>query len=105
MTALTKNRPIRPPELHTCLPGPDRKRVPSDYVYQLRYRSTNPDQIGCVMLWEVHGGRSPYQIAIERDCSGEMRSHCTCADAIFRSHVEGHVCKHVRGFLDLGRAA
>src|SRR5438876_2270855 len=89
--------------LDTQLPGPDRKRLPKNYRYRLAYRNADPEAIGCVMLWEVRGGRTSYQIAIERDETGAMRSHCTCADAVFRGHVHDHVCKHVRGFLKLGR--
>jgi hypothetical protein len=89
--------------LRAELPGPDRKRQPTGYHYLLHYRARDPEQIGCVMLWEVSGGRTAYQIAIQRDEAGHIHSHCTCGDAVFRSHVEGHVCKHVRGFLQLGR--
>ena len=88
--------------LHTELPGPDRKRQPKDYRYRLAYRNPDPDAIGCVMLWEVRGGRTPYQIAIERDERGLMQAHCTCADAVFRAEAEGRFCKHVRGFLQSG---
>src|SRR4051812_26602939 len=91
--------------LHTELPGPDRKRLPKNYRYRLAYRNPDPDAVGCVMLWEVRGGRTPYQIAIERDDKGLMQAHCTCADAVFRGHLGDHVCKHVRGFVTLGRPA
>jgi hypothetical protein len=91
------------PTFATILPGPDRKRQPARYRYRLVYH--NPDQAepGCLLLWEVSGGRVPYQIAIEREESGEMRSHCTCPDAVYRDDRPGHTCKHVRGFLHLGQ--
>jgi hypothetical protein len=56
------------------------------------------------MTWEVSGGRMPYQIALERDETGTLRIHCTCADAVFRAEDEGRFCKHVRGLLQVGRA-
>jgi hypothetical protein len=82
------------------LPGPDRKRSATNYLYRLTYRNPNDRAPGCVMTWEVQGGRLLYQIAMERDDSGGLHCHCTCADAIFRAEVEGRSCKHVRGFLD-----
>ncbi len=90
--------------LATILPGPDRKRSAACYSFRLLYRNPDPEAIGCVMTWEVQGGRLPYQVAVERDEAGELRLHCTCADAIFRGEVEGRACKHVSGFLKLGRA-
>jgi hypothetical protein len=92
------------PTLTAVLPGPDRKRSAADYEYRLTWRNADPDAVGCLLLWHVFGGRSPYQIAIEREESGEMRSHCTCADAVYRADVPGHICKHVRGFFQLGKA-
>jgi hypothetical protein len=83
----------------TMLPGPDRKRTESTYGYQLIYRNPSADEAGCVMLWHVAGGRMAYQIALERDASGELHFHCTCADAIFRAEAENRICKHVRGLL------
>lgn len=91
------------PILETELPGPTRKRTPAPYLYGLTYRNPNPFASGCVMVWEVRGGRIPYQIVIERDDTGEMHCHCTCADAIYRDDIPGHVCKHIQGFLQLGR--
>jgi len=56
------------------------------------------------MLWEVLGGRLDYQIALERAESGDLRWHCTCADAVYRGEYDSrHVCKHVRGLKELGR--
>jgi hypothetical protein len=84
------------------LPGPDRKRGEVDYRYDLTYRNPDPEAVGCVLTWEVRGGRLPYQIAVEREEAGRLRLHCTCADAIFRAELEGRFCKHVRGFLQTG---
>ena len=55
------------------------------------------------MIWEVSGGRLSYQIALECGETGNLRLHCTCADAIFRAEEEGRFCKHVLGLLDFGR--
>jgi hypothetical protein len=91
------------PLLTTVLPGPDRKRVHAPYCYRLTYHNPCADGAGCVMLWEVSGGRLLYQIALERDEAGNLRIHCTCADAIFRCEAESRFCKHVHGLLRLGR--
>jgi len=88
--------------LHASLPGPDRKRTASPYSYRLTYRNPKDSASGCVMTWEVTGGRMAYQIAMERDDTGTLRIHCTCADAIFRAEDEGGFCKHVHGLLRLG---
>jgi hypothetical protein len=90
--------------LATVLPGPDRKRTVRCYSFRLLYRSPEPEVIGCVTAWEVQGGRAPYQLAVEREETGTLRLHCTCADAIFRAEPEGRFCKHVSGFLKLGCA-
>ena len=84
------------------LPGADRKRHPSVYRYQLTYANPGLDEAGCAQLWEVAGGRSVYQLALERQESGELRWHCTCADAVYRGENEPHVCKHIRGLLSMG---
>jgi hypothetical protein len=89
--------------LIASLPGPTRKRTPSDYRYRLTYRNPAPDAPGCALLWEVVGGRLEYQVALEREPSGALRWHCTCADAVYRGEDAPHVCKHVRGLLELGR--
>ena len=83
------------------LPGADRKRQPALYEYRVTYR--NPEQQpGCLMTWEVTGGRESYQIALEQTDSGEHTWHCTCADAIFRGDKDPtHRCKHVRGLADV----
>src|ERR1700722_18029531 len=98
------------PTFHTkklliaALPGPTRKRTPSPYCYRLTYRHPEPAVPGCALLWDVLGGRMRYQIALERDTDGSLHWHCTCADAIYRGETEpNHVCKHVRGLLQLGR--
>jgi hypothetical protein len=98
--------PLPPPNRTTLglvslvVPGPDRKRQPAPYSYRIAYR--NPDAaVGeCVMVWDVYGGRMPYQVAAERDRTG-IRYHCTCADAVYRGDVDPrHVCKHVAALLD-----
>ena len=89
--------------LFTALPGPNRKRQTTTYRYKLIYSNPRPDGAGCAMLWEVEGGRLTYQVALERAESGALRWHCTCADAVFRGENAPHVCKHVRGLLELRR--
>ena len=93
------------PILFRLLPGPSRQRIASPYGYRLTYRNPESAAPGCVMTWEVSGGRLLYQIALERDPAGNLRLHCTCADAIFRGEVEGRFCKHLLGLLELGRPA
>jgi hypothetical protein len=85
--------------LFTLLPGPDRKRTEQTYCYRLTYRNPVDSEVGCVMTWEVSGGRLTYQIALERDRAGELHLHCTCADAVYRADEEGRQCKHLRGLL------
>jgi hypothetical protein len=88
----------------TTLPGPSRKRVPSPYCYRLTFRNPEPAVPGCALLWDVLGGRLTYQVALERETTGDLRWHCTCADAVYRGEAEeNHVCKHVRGLLNVGR--
>jgi hypothetical protein len=87
----------------THLPGPDRKRSETVYRYRLTYRTTAPEAAGCLMTWEVNGGRMSYQVAVERQEDGRVRLHCTCADAVFRGETEGRACKHVRGLVSVGR--
>jgi hypothetical protein len=67
-------------------------------------RNPNPAEVGCVMSWEVKGGRLAYQVAVEREKTGRLRCHCTCADAVFRAEAEGRYCKHVKGFLAWGES-
>jgi hypothetical protein len=86
------------------LPGPTRKRAHSPYRYRLVYRNPEPGGEGCAQLWEVSGGRLPYQIALERQSSGGLRWHCTCADHVYRHEdFPNYRCKHVRGLITLGR--
>ena len=83
------------------LPGPDRKRQPNIYTYRITYRNPVAAQAGCVMTWEVAGGRLAYQIALERTSAGKLRWHCTCADAVYRGEDNSrHVCKHVQGLIE-----
>jgi hypothetical protein len=85
------------------LPGPSRKRTPSAYCYRLTYRTPDPAEPGCLLLWDVLGGRDVYQIALQRQQGGGLRWHCTCADAVYRGESRPHLCKHVRGLQALGR--
>jgi hypothetical protein len=85
------------------LPGPTRKREPGPYCYRLSYRNPHPHEPGCVLLWDVYGGRQEYQIALERETTGKLRWHCTCADAVYRGEDAPHICKHVRALQALGR--
>jgi hypothetical protein len=98
----TQRTSMEPFHLTAHLPGPDRKRTEAVYRYFLTYHNPDPDAVGCVLAWEVHGGRLAYQIAVERQDAGQLRIHCTCADAVFRAENEGRLCKHVRGFLQSG---
>jgi hypothetical protein len=85
------------------LPGPSRQRTPSPYCYRLTYRTPTPTEPGCLLLWDVLGGRDVYQIALQRQAGGGLRWHCTCADAVYRGENRPHLCKHVRGLRALGR--
>lgn len=87
----------------TSLPGPSRKREASPYCYRLIYQTPEPSRRGCTLLWEVLGGREVYQVALERQASGRLRWHCTCADAVYRGEDRPHLCKHVRGLRATGR--
>jgi hypothetical protein len=89
--------------LFTSLPGPTRKREPRPYCYRLTYCNPRPHEPGCVLLWEVYGGREEYQVALEREPTGRLRWHCTCPDAVYRGMYSLHLCKHVRGLRALGR--
>jgi len=82
--------------LTAILPGPARDQEHSLYQYRLMYRNPDAAGQGCLMLWQVIGGRDTYQITLERDEWEQVHWHCTCADAIYRgSTIPGHVCKHV----------
>jgi hypothetical protein len=87
-------------DLSALLPGPDRMRSPKVYYFRLSYRNPTDGAVGCVMTWDVYGGRMPYQIAVERREDQHLTVHCTCADAVFRREEEGRLCKHVQGFLE-----
>jgi hypothetical protein len=102
-TATIPKRLLASTTVFASLPGPTRKRAPSAYRYQLMYRNPEPNHPGCVLLWDVHGGREAYQIALERESGGTLRWHCTCADAVYRGEDTPHTCKHVRGLQRLGR--
>jgi hypothetical protein len=88
-----------------ALPGPTRKRTSSPYCYRLTHRNPDAAAPGCVLSWEVLGGREVYQIDLERMASGKTRWQCSCADAIYRGENRPHTCKHVRGLQALGRPA
>lgn len=99
LTTPTVRRP-RHAAAVSLLPGPDRKRTLAEYRFRVTYCNPHPNEPGCVTVWEVTGGRMPYQVASERTDRGAIRWHCTCADAVFRGEGTGHVCKHVTGLLD-----
>lgn len=83
------------------LPGPNRKRTPRLYGFRVIYRNPDATEEGCLMTWEVLGGREKYQIALERLWTGGVKWHCTCADAIYKgSKNPYHVCKHVRAIQE-----
>jgi hypothetical protein len=103
MPPTQSNRPLASDILYSSLPGPSRKRTPSPYCYRLIHRNPDPGEPGCMLLWEVFGGRQPYQIALEREESGHLRYHCTCADFVYRAENSNHLCKHIRGLQALGR--
>jgi hypothetical protein len=95
---------LHPGVAFTTLPGPSRKRMPSPYCFRITYQNPKPDADGCVLAWDVMGGRDIYQVALERLPSGQVRWHCTCADAVYRGENQPqHTCKHVRGLQALGR--
>jgi hypothetical protein len=90
-------------DLVTLLPGPGRKRTTALYRYRVAYRNPDQEAIGCVILWEVTGGRTAYQVALERDDTDNLYLHCTCADAVFHAEDAGRFCKHMHGLLQFGR--
>jgi hypothetical protein len=100
---LLDHPPAPPVVLFTLLPGPSRKRTPHRYGYRLTYRAAEEGAVGCVLMWDVFGGRQAYQIALERNEAGTLHCHCTCADAVYRAENDGRFCKHVRGLLDFVR--
>jgi hypothetical protein len=97
MTATQTN-----PGFTLVLPGPTRKRMPSHYSYRLAYRNPDHDEIGCVAIWDVLGGREEYQILLERAENTELLWHCCCADSVYRQNDQHtHHCKHVRGLFEI----
>jgi hypothetical protein len=93
------------PDILTAdLPGPTRKRTPSQYGFRLTYRSLDPRAEECILLWDVYGGRLTYQIAVEREERGSLRWHCTCADWVYRGEdFPDYQCKHIRALRARGR--
>jgi hypothetical protein len=84
------------------LPGPSRKREPAPYHFRVTYRNPDATEPGCVMTWEVLGGREGYQIALERTPAGEHVWHCTCPDAVYHGeNKHAYRCKHVQGLTEL----
>lgn len=98
--AIACHEPYTPLALLTLLPGPGRKRVPQLYGYRLTYRNPDRNGPGCVMAWEITGGRMTYQVALERNAVGNLHFHCTCADAVYRAEGAGRFCKHIRGLCE-----
>jgi hypothetical protein len=90
--------------IFAALPGPSRKRTPSPYCYRLTYQNADSAGEGCVLAWDVLGGRDVYQVALERLASGKLCWHCSCADAVYRGESRAQSCKHVRGLQATGRA-
>ncbi|MGL6076549.1 MAG: hypothetical protein ACRC8S_20530 [Fimbriiglobus sp.] len=89
------------PTLSLPLPGPSRKREITDYRYRVLFKSPDISQVGCAVVWEVEGGRMPYQVALERTEQHELKWHCTCADAVYRCEGKRHrYCKHISGIME-----
>ena len=69
-------------------------------------RCWNITEPGCVMTWQVTGGREEYQVAAERADDGHINWHCTCPDAIYHERYRNAChCKHVQGIQALLRSA
>ena len=86
--------------VNTCrvnLPGPSRRRHPVNYEYVRTWHNDDRKAIGCLEVWEVHGGREVYQVALEQRAGGWRQWSCTCAHAIYRAEPLGRACKHVLG--------
>ena len=89
--------------ISVTIPGPTRKQEPAEYRFRVTYRCGPTRDPGCLMTWEVTGGRSPYQLALERTDAGGTRWHCTCADFVYRGERgdrPAYQCKHVHGLVD-----
>lgn len=102
---LSRKQILPPGVLFTCLPGPTRKRLLAPYCYRLIHQQRHSHAPGCLLLWDVLGGRDIYQVALERLDGGKLRWHCTCADAIYRGEKRGSLCKHVQGLRSYQRYA
>jgi hypothetical protein len=97
-----KPKPRASGAIAVTLPGPSRKREPAEYRFRVTYRGTGLREPGCLMTWEVTGGRSPYQLALERTEAGDTVWHCSCADFAYRGEDEPRYrCKHVGGLVDV----
>lgn len=83
------------------VPGSDRRRGMQQYHFRVTYRCEDFYRTGCIITWEVTGGRLPYQAALERTASGNYFWHCTCADAVFRCEPERRHCKHIRALTKM----
>ena len=93
---------VTSPIVTVVLPGPDRKRTPAPYLFRVTYRNPDPGEPGCVMTWNVAGGREEYQIAAERTADGHVNWHCTCPDAVYHGEYRhAYCCKHVHGLQAL----
>lgn len=84
---------------HVNLPGPNRRRVPTVYDYVRTWHNPDRKAVGCLDVWEVHGGRDTYQIAVEQLAGGWRRWTCTCPAAVYTAEPLGRACKHVLGLL------
>lgn len=106
---VTKNSPAeRSPYaiVTVVLPGPDRKRAPAPYLFRVTYKNPDLSEPGCVMTWNVTGGREEYQIAAERTADGHLNWHCTCPDAVYHGEYRhAYCCKHVHGLQALFAAS
>lgn len=100
MAAPLRNPSDSPGVVTAILPGPNRQRRPTRYAYCVRYRNPDPRQPGCLITWDVLGGRDDYQIAAEWTLDNRIAWHCTCPDAIFRgSRHPARFCKHIHGLF------
>ncbi|MFO0843381.1 MAG: hypothetical protein U0797_13440 [Gemmataceae bacterium] len=104
MTTKTRTTRILPRGVSfASIPGPTRKRESTPYCYRVTYENPHRFAAGCLVLWDVMGGREVYQVALEREENGRLRWHCTCADAVYRGERRAEPCKHVRGLQTSGR--
>ena len=89
--------------IHVDLPGPTRRKRPTVYNYQCIWHNHDRNAVGCLDVWEVHGGREVYQVALEQRAGGWRQWSCTCPHAIYRAEPLGRACKHVLGLAALAR--